>query len=276
MLNVVRASRPFAIALLCTLTLSACPAPEEQAQIRQLGHYPATHLSGETLTLLNWNIYKQRQAPEWQQELSAIKRDYAPQILTFQEINVDLSQDPGFDGFGQQFAANLKLDESQASGVATASRSAPIASQAYLSDPKEPLLASPKLFLTTEFALSQRDDTLLLVNIHAINFVTTHNYQRQLLQLRQQVLSHSGPMILAGDFNSWNPTRRQQLDQIAEQLQLQAVQFSQPVSAFMGQPLDHIYHSPHLSVSQAHTLAQYQSSDHHPLLVEFAFLPNRP
>ena len=54
---------------------------------------------------------------------------------------------------------------------------------------------------------------------------------------------------------------------------LKAVEFAEPVSGFLGHPLDHVYYSEHLEVEHAQALRTFSSSDHYPLLVRFAFSP---
>ena len=44
---------------------------------------------------------------------------------------------------------------------------------------------------------------LMVVNIHAVNFsLGVDVYSKQLLPIGDQIAHHSGPIIMAGDFNA--------------------------------------------------------------------------
>ncbi|GAA5188326.1 endonuclease/exonuclease/phosphatase family protein [Ferrimonas gelatinilytica] len=264
-----------AIPLLSALQMTELPQPVIEAQTYQLGHYQHQVIDGDRLVLLNWNIHKELNAAGWRADLAQIQQDHQPTLITLQEANLDIS-DPNLPlpaGFGLEFAANLVLNDSEHAGVATASREAPSASQAVFSSVTEPLLASPKLFLLSEYPLAGRKETLLVANIHAINFVDKEDYGTQLGQLSMAISAHDGPLLVVGDFNSWNPTRLTHLAQLMAQHQLQPVPFPNPVSSFMGNPLDHVFFSRHFELTAADTLDRYDSSDHLPLLVDLKLMP---
>ncbi len=264
-----------ALPLLLALQLTGLPQPVMQPQTYQLGQYQNQAIDGDHLVLLNWNIHKELGSAQWREELAQIQRRYAPTLITLQEANLDLSQPdlPLPAGFGLEFAANLALNDGEHTGVAIASREAPNASQAVLSSVTEPLLESPKLFLLSRYPLTDHPSPLLVVNIHAINFVDTADYETQLGQLSQAISTHAGPLLVVGDFNSWNPGRISRLEKLMAQHRLQQVEFPTPVSSFMGNPLDHVFCSHHFEITAAQTLAQYDSSDHHPLLVSLTLKP---
>ncbi len=47
---------------------------------------------------------------------------------------------------------------------------------------------------------------LMVVNIHAVNFsLGVDVYSKQLLPIGDQIAHHSGPVIMAGDFNASEP-----------------------------------------------------------------------
>ena len=62
----------------------------------------------------------------------------------------------------------------------------------------------PKSALYARYRLSNGSD-LVTVNLHAINFTLgTKDFQNQIEQLENAVKKHKGPLIIAGDFNTWS------------------------------------------------------------------------
>ena len=115
---------------------------------------------------------------------------------------------------------------------------------------------------------------LMVVNIHAVNFsLGVDVYSKQLLPIGDQIAHHSGPVIMAGDFNAWSRPRMNALYRFAREMSLREVRFSddQRRRAF-GRPLDFVFYRG-LSVHDASVLVT-RASDHNPLLVEFS--PGKP
>ena len=109
---------------------------------------------------------------------------------------------------------------------------------------------------------------LLLVNVHLINFeINPTAYEEQLRTLMQLVSQHQGPLVLSGDFNSWNGYRAQIIRKVINEFGLEEVFFEQDHRLrFLGNPLDHIFVRG-LNVLSA-TTEPTESSDHAPLLLE--------
>ncbi|MDB4224560.1 endonuclease/exonuclease/phosphatase family protein, partial [Granulosicoccus sp.] len=95
-------------------------------------------------------------------------------------------------------------------------------------------------------------------------------YLNQLDQLTVALADHTGPVILAGDFNTWNPARLGHFLQVAEAANLtEACMQRQTRLAHMNQHLDHVFYRG-LSLNSIDSLQQYESSDHAPIVVSFA------
>ena len=138
---------------------------------------------------------------------------------------------------------------------------------------REPILRLAKSALVTVYPLP---DTrlLMVVNIHAVNFsLGVDVYSKQLLPIGDQIAHHSGPVIMAGDFNAWSRRRMNALYRFAREMSLRQVRFTddQRRRAF-GRPLDFVFYRG-LNVSEASVLVT-RASDHNPLLVEFS--PGKP
>jgi endonuclease/exonuclease/phosphatase (EEP) superfamily protein YafD len=93
-------------------------------------------------------------------------------------------------------------------------------------------------------------------------------------QLEKILSKHQGPLIVSGDFNTWNDERMAIVDTIASSLDLKAVAFSENyrVTVF-GHNVDHIYYRG-LELIKALSV-KITTSDHNPLIVKFR-LTNGP
>lgn len=132
---------------------------------------------------------------------------------------------------------------------------------------QEPLLRTPKATAVTEYPLQGREDRLLAINIHAVNFsFGLTRYREQLQALSAVIQQHDGPVLIAGDLNTWNPGRVRAVNEFMASNGLTAVEFKYDLrTTAFGNPLDHIL------IRGLETAAAYaipvDSSDHNPLLV---------
>ena len=131
----------------------------------------------------------------------------------------------------------------------------------------EPVLRTPKATLVTEYALAGRDENLLVVNMHVVNFTMgLAAFQAQLSDASDVVAQHRGPVILTGDFNTWRQARLDLLGSIIDAHGLEAVDFPDDArKRFLGKPLDHVYVRG-LDVVSA-TTYETDTSDHNPMRV---------
>jgi endonuclease/exonuclease/phosphatase (EEP) superfamily protein YafD len=151
------------------------------------------------------------------------------------------------------------------SGVLTMSRSKPIAQCSFVNF--EPLLRTPKATSITEYGLTLTDETLVVVNIHAVNFsMGMGAFERQFAEVREVLASHDGPIIVSGDFNTWRKRRNDIVTGMAQDLGLTSLEFEDDhrVTVF-GNHLDHIYVRG-LSLLDS-TIQIVESSDHNPMSV---------
>ncbi len=166
-----------------------------------------------------------------------------------------------YTAFSQGFTTR-----SRTTGVATYSKRKPV-SECRLSV-VEPWLRSRKATSITEFALSGRDDTLVVVNVHVVNIsLGLVRFRDQMEQIRQVLAAHDGPAILSGDFNTWRGKRMDVVNEIVGKLAFSAVSIDvDHRKTFNGYALDHVFVRG-LSVNSSET-RQVTSSDHNPIAVE--------
>ncbi|CAE6909979.1 hypothetical protein ACOMICROBIO_FLGHMIGD_02030 [Vibrio sp. B1FLJ16] len=217
------------------------------------------------LNVLVWNIYKQGKE-NWQTALERLSADR--QLLLLQEASMTESFKQWLvDGswISNQVSAFKALGSG--AGVINIAQKLPEKACAYTST--EPWLRLPKSALYSQYRLSN-GDTLAVVNIHAINFtVGTDEYSSQISALETLLKQHSGPIVFAGDFNSWNEYRLDAMKQALQKANLQEVKFTPDhrTQFITGQRLDHVFYRG-LVIKNAKA-PQSDASDHNPLLVSF-------
>ena len=124
--------------------------------------------------------------------------------------------------------------------------------------------------MITEYGLTGTDETLMVVNIHAVTFTFgTRAFQEQIRQAQSALDDHTGPILLSGDFNTWSGRRSDILIEMTDSLDLEMVDYDEDHrKRVFGQPLDHIYIRG-LEVLEATTHVT-DSSDHNPMSARLA------
>ncbi|NOH81202.1 endonuclease/exonuclease/phosphatase family protein [Vibrio sp. RE86] len=217
------------------------------------------------LNILVWNIYKQNR-DNWKQSLNQLIQ--GKQLALFQEASMseELKVWIGEQGwFGSQVDA-FKAFQTTA-GVLNLSYSSPLKACAYTE--LEPWLRLPKSALYALYPLSNGQQ-LAVVNIHAVNFTYgTVEYQRQLGVLVDELEQHSGPIIVAGDFNSWSEERLGVMQSALKRIGVAEVAFNPDYRTefVTGLALDHVFYRG--LVLETAEAPQSDASDHNPLLVQF-------
>ena len=116
----------------------------------------------------------------------------------------------------------------------------------------------------TLYPLAESDDSLLTINLHAVNFsFGVKAYRAQLAAAAKVIRAHQGPVIFGGDLNSWNNRRQAVLDALTDDLGLSPVTFSPDHRTMrFGRPLDHLYVRG--LTRQSSETVQVETSDHNP------------
>lgn len=238
-------------------------------ELQHLGN-AAKPVLGPVIRCLVWNILKAKRAT-WPADFQELMNDRDLALL--QEAVFNAPSDPLFtinDGLEWIMARSFRHPRTHVEhGVKTGCVVAPVEQHFYMSPCCEPVTQTQKLLLTTLYPLEGEDEKLLVLNMHAINFVSVHKYVEQLDQLRAALEPHTGPVILAGDFNTWNPARLGFFHRVALDAGLtEAVMQRQSRLAHMNQHLDHVFYRG-LKLHDVQSLGHYQSSDHAPITATF-------
>ncbi len=258
-------------------TPSICEAPSQTSiKTPSTNTALATHdpntisdpISGQ-INLLNWNIQKALNEG-WQDALELYSKE-AQLILLQEATNAEaLTQMLNDDGFSS-LAPGYHTGKVQ-TGVLTYSNNKAL-KHCYLQH-EEPWLNTPKALQLSWYAVEESPELLLVINIHSINFTLgTKDYREQIEAFRNIAEEHQGPMIVAGDFNTWSKKRTKQLNLAAQNLDLISVEFDQDErKRFFGKPLDYIFVRGFEIIDA--TTAETDSSDHNPLFTTLMLSPN--
>jgi len=233
-------------ALLCLLlslsqAKSGTLADKVVACADHLGRLPVAQgqVLSDSLEVLSWNIQKTSNEG-WMEDLLELAEGTDLTFIQEAALQAQLGEvhpaGPLYQSFAQGYSSG-----SQSTGVMTLSTRAPTMQCNFTRT--EPWLRTPKAAAVTEHALAGRDDRLLAINIHAVNFTLgVEDLREQLHALAILLDDHQGPVILAGDFNTWSKTRQQLVDSMLSRYGLTPVSFSPDLrTTAFGRVLDHIF-----------------------------------
>jgi endonuclease/exonuclease/phosphatase (EEP) superfamily protein YafD len=246
------------------VTTLRCDAVDGVLQAAGKGQ-PTEALDRRPFRVLMWNIHKQADSG-WERDLSVFAA--ANDVVLLQEavLQPPLRKILNDTSLRWSMASSFLLDADDI-GVLTASRIAPIAS--CTQRVVEPLIRIPKSAVISwlpivETAAGTRK-TLAIVNVHSITFeLSVDVYRSQLEALADALAGHRGPIIFAGDFNTWNDARDRVVSDIAARLELTELNLRVDRRAvFFGRHLDHIFIRGLETVDVS--AVPVTSSDHNPL-----------
>jgi endonuclease/exonuclease/phosphatase (EEP) superfamily protein YafD len=280
----IKPVNPFAVATLPPLNLlwSLLPSYRFVRTDETIIHCPHPHLSQldeSHIRVLNWNIAKNNQDETWIQDFEKILQRYQPNVICPQEVRMcaEAKHLVEVAKLGWSFAPNfIDTYHNSYAGVLTAAKASCVTRKSYTTQHSEPFTKTPKVSLFTEYSLARSSQTLLAINTHLINFVDLEKFKTQLRDLETAIATHTGAVILSGDFNTWNRSRLLMLTTMVRRLGLTRAKFppdeAQNIKRFLlSPPLDHIfYRGLQQNYLSARVLDEITSSDHKPMLVEFS------
>jgi len=216
------------------------------------------------IRLLNWNIFKGKKQ-FWAQDLKGLIAE--SNLVLIQEALLSEDFYRHFSGHTSVHVAHGFIEKNIATGVLTAASAHALRSNALKH--AEPFLRTKKSTLVTEYRLSNSNQTLLVANIHSINFsFGTMAFSLQLEDLFAEMDEHQGPVLLAGDFNTWRTKRMRILSDMARESNLQDVLFSEDGrKQVFNKTLDHVFYRG-LQCTDARVI-EVSSSDHNPIHATF-------
>ena len=236
---------------------------QHQNQSMTTNSSQASVINATHIHFLCWNIKKGKKL-NWQYDLQSLVHDKDLVIIQEAVLHADLL-DVFESSVHYSFAKGYR-SRKHSTGVVTISKHAPL--NRYQLTSWEPWLATPKAIHITEFSLAKSSETLIVINIHTINFtIGIRQYKRQIDQIRNVLQDHQGPVILSGDFNTWRKKRMNILDALAVDHSLIPLSFSKDHrKSVFGKMLDHVYVR---SLIPEDTKTHHvTSSDHNPMTAQ--------
>lgn len=220
---------------------------------------PLHALNPEHIHVVSWNIAKGRH-PRWQQDLTHIT--HSADLALIQEARLEHGMHQVMNDCCWAFAPGYRR-QNHTTGVLTIARAETIDHTPH--SHREPFTGLPKAALVTEYRLQGQRHTLMVANVHAINFTPgTGHFRRQLEAVSETLAEHPGPLIVCGDFNTWRGKRVRILGELIDRLGLEAITFEQDLRRYsFGFALDHIFYRG-LRPKTGH-VRHVHSSDHNPL-----------
>ncbi len=219
---------------------------------------------GSRFSLLCWNVHKEMGTPAFDRTFCALRRRYDPDLWLLQEAPFTPYAPHCLETYDYALAFNLKRH-----GVLSAARCRFETAEAVRTRRRELRIATRKSFLITRHRL-QNGAMLTAVNLHAINFVSAAVFADEILRLYERLRTVEGPLIVAGDFNTWSTKRLRSLDEFAAHLSLKqaAVHDAHHIKRMLFKPLDHLFYRG-LTLLDARAVDTQQVSDHNPLIASF-------
>lgn len=222
-------------------------------------------INANHITFFSWNLYKQKLVG-WDIVLKNALN--TADILALQEANDQENLSVLFKKHGFKSAHVVAFEyKGKTNGVMTLAKVLP---QLYcIQKQSEPWIRVPKSGLITTYPLTD-GQFLMVANLHAINFtVGISSYSQQLDSIFNILKLHSGPIILAGDFNTWRTARYDSLTKNIEAIGLHEITFKNDLrTQFRERPLDYIF-ARDLLVRQSRVIVTI-SSDHNALEAVFS------
>lgn len=217
------------------------------------------------LNIFVWNVYKGQKEHIFANDFR--KHGSGKDFIMLQEALVDnkmpLLWKQDFSTYEWHLAQSFhyKKDESS-TGVAIGSKYTPKAVDFIRASTREFFWLTPKLTLFSEYELDGKK--VLVVCTHVLNFVTTGAFTASLYEIAAKISTFEGPVILAGDFNTWNVKRHLIMKSIFRDLQLEHIDLENDGRLLK---LDHVFVRG-FEVLKAEVHSSVVSSDHFPLEIK--------
>lgn len=248
----------------CTVTpvFAQYKDPDADKQLREIAPAPFYESLPSKLRLLLWNIEKALAKDAWANDFKRLAD--SSDVVLVQEGMYDTYSTPvlkSLSQFGWWLAVSwIQISDSAESGVLTGAITNPLEQRYIRASGREPVSQTGKMSLLSFLPL-EGGRTLMVVNLHGINFVPNYVWADQIRQIEEAIKTFDGPSIVAGDFNTWNGVRMDFLDKALAKQKYARVKFQKdPRNLY----LDHVYLRG-CKASEQTILGNISSSDHYPI-----------
>lgn len=217
------------------------------------------------MSIFVWNVYKGQKAHVFENDFK--KFGSGKDFIFLQEALVDnrmpLLWQQDFSAYEWHLAQSFHYKKDLSStGVAIGSKMSPCAVDFIRAKAREFFWLTPKLTLFSEYDFEGR--RVLFVCTHVLNFVTTAAFSESLYEIAQRISRFEGPVVLAGDFNTWNVKRYMIMKSIFRDLKMEHVDLENDGRLLK---LDHVFVRG-FEVLKAEVHHSVLGSDHFPLEIK--------
>lgn len=134
----------------------------------------------------------------------------------------------------------------------------------------EPVLKTTKATLVSTYKIEESDKLLCVVNIHSTLIRRPATAVRELQQVIARIENHDGPILFAGDFNTFSKTYISEVDRVLASIGLLRVKLDADHRTSTT-ALDQIYIRG-IEVLEAKIDTSFQHSDHFPILAKLKLI----
>ena len=277
--NIYKYALKALLIILIALTISC----RGQGAIRVAEFSGQSQILPATITVVNWNAQKGKTS-QFAADLKLLLEREKPDLVFLQEATASLFKPEQMGGYFAE-GWSYPWPGGKSVGVLTLSRVPPTRIESVPTRYREFDVTAPKVSLVTEYPLPD-GKSLLAVNVHLLNFEvwSLKKIRHQLEELKAIMARHSGPIILAGDFNTWNKNRLELVKEIARDVKISEVTdfpdgrttgdtrsefWNDVLGVEVNLPLDRVFFKG-FDPTAARVL-EYDTSDHRPILVRLKF-----
>jgi endonuclease/exonuclease/phosphatase (EEP) superfamily protein YafD len=225
-------------------------------------------------SLLDWNIEKAGQGEAWVNDFTTIQKNYNL-ILIQEAVSDDIFMNAlkaRTNTLWNYFVSWFRKNDRSSSGLIVGSATQPTSISFSRTKDTEPFLKTPKLAAYQTYRVQGlQNGELLVINIHAINFVSIKKFGNHIAQVMERVDAHQGPVIFVGDMNTWSNERLKLLFRETEKRNLIWHDFERPQVSGMHSDLDHFFVRG-IKVHQIKSLVDIITSDHYPISADLEIL----
>lgn len=223
----------------------------------------------DTLNILCWNVAKLTLNDTFKNFFKNLIEEEKLNFFVLQEVksNIDSCSEI-FENFSFVLSPNIQTKK-YIYGVVNAFNFSCESNQFLITKKRELKLATYKSVLITKHVVN--DKNVIVVNIHALNFVTYEDFKYELEILKEHLKNYDEALIIAGDFNTWNKKRVILLNEFCKQLYLNQVSFDNDkhVKKVFNNCLDYIFFRG-LKLEYSKVINIKSISDHNPIIASFS------
>lgn len=221
---------------------------------------------------MSWNTFKvnRKNTMLFERYIINMHNQHDIDIFCLQEAVHNSSSCFPIDNFSTNFASNINL-KNHNYGVATISHYKTTKNIKILTTHKESVINTHKASLISHININ--NTKVVVVNIHAINFKSNKVYEYEFEKIKDFIkpknISH--PIIIAGDFNTWNRTRVKLIKDFCRTFNFKVafLEEGELVKSFQKNYLDFVLYRG-LILDDAKAIDCQKISDHNPIIANFS------